>query len=247
MWWDDRSRTLALADGSETGQLHTSGGRGGASGSSSAGKPLKGHAAPAAISAPGGQGRADAPAPKPPRSRRSGRGRNSNRKGTSANGAESDSDSEEEDSEEEDVAASSFGGVAAEAQRMCSDALTRLQRTSQWSPQGLAALDHAFAGIVQVGCFTCSLAVLGSRASPPTSIIAHTCSVRAPEETGHLCGDLVLAARPCVSTEGHADSRGCCAAPRGAGAHEPAGLAWRDGLSGGVFFRGSLLAHMELL
>lgn len=54
--------------------------------------------------------------------------------------------SESSDSEDE----GSSGGVAAEAERMCREALQRLHREARWSPQGLAALDRAIANLVQV-------------------------------------------------------------------------------------------------
>jgi hypothetical protein len=98
------------------------------------------------------QGTAGALPPRSTRSRRSGHRRKSGSRSTPAAG--SDSDSESDVDEIGDVTASNFSGVAAEAQQMCSDAHTRWRHTAQWTPQGLAALDHAFAGIVQVRCFS---------------------------------------------------------------------------------------------
>lgn len=123
-----------------------------------------GHAT--AASAPNGQldssSSANGRPPKANRSRRSGRRRNSNN-GRGANGSNSDDD-------EDATASSSFSSVSAGAQQMCDEALQRLQCEARWSPRSLAALDHAFAGIVQVRAVPCvHLSAAMQRRTRPSS------------------------------------------------------------------------------
>lgn len=141
---------LGLGNGSEPGGPPASRDRRNAVDRYSTGRSPKVHPGPVQTTAPGEQSPAVAPVPKAPRSRRSGRRRKSSGNGAMPNGSESDSDDEDDD-ELEDAAAPNFGGVARKAQQICSDALRRLQQTARWSPEGLAALDRAFASIVQVG------------------------------------------------------------------------------------------------
>lgn len=78
----------------------------------------------------------------------SGRGRRSGRRRNGSNASRANGSVSEGDDDAAAVAAP--GGVVAEAEQMCRGALQRLQLKARWSPQGLAALDRAFANIVQV-------------------------------------------------------------------------------------------------
>jgi hypothetical protein len=140
-----------LAAGPELGRPRVIEDGGNSGGRNSTGGLHKAHPGPAHTTAPGEQGAAAAPGSKPPRSRRSGRRRKSSSSGALPTASESDSDDEDDDQDEGAPAAPTFGGVARKAQQICSDALKRLQQTARWSPEGSAALEHAFAGIVQVG------------------------------------------------------------------------------------------------
>ena len=141
---------VAVAGGPELGRPRVSKDGGNGGGSKSARSLQNTQPGPAHTTAPGEQGPTAAPGTRPPRSRRSGRRRNSSSNGAVPNGSDSDSAEDESDEDEGAAAAPNFGGVAKKAQQICSDALRRLQQTARWSPEGSAALEHAFAGIVQV-------------------------------------------------------------------------------------------------
>lgn len=142
---------VAVAGGPELGRPRISKDGGNGGGRKSTRSLQKAQPGPAHTTPPGEQGPTAAPGTRPPRSRRSGRRRNSSSNKALPDGSESDSDEDCSDEDQGAAAAANFGGVAKEAQQICSDALRRLQETARWSPEGSAALGHAFAGIVQVG------------------------------------------------------------------------------------------------
>jgi hypothetical protein len=165
---------VAMAGGPELGRPRVSGDGGNGGGRKSTRSLQRAQPGPAHTTAPGEQGPTAAPGTRAPRSRRSGRRRYSSSNGALPHGSESDSDDSDDSEEESTAAAPNFGGVAKKAQQICSDALMRLQETARWSPEGSAALEHAFAGIVQVG------SLLTSNLAPPHCDHHCTYSVQRP-------------------------------------------------------------------